>query len=181
MVVVAILFHRADGSAIRPAAQARARVINRLIIGRFLGGIVAAMDRKCELLRRAFTRANCCISDPRRGLSLSPLACNWIAFFVTARKDPIVWGRARFSRPGAVVSLRVESQSMNNIQRSYISTLFASVFHKQIFLLSIYTICILFLSKKFLKILPIIIQNYCNREQKSSNIKKKNQKIWRIK
>jgi len=58
------------------AAQARARVINRLIIGRFLGGIVAAMDRKCELLRRAFTRANCCISDPRRGLSLSLLARN---------------------------------------------------------------------------------------------------------
>lgn len=46
-------------------------MINRLIIGRFLGGIVAAMDRKCELLRRAFTRANCCISGsasrmPRR-------------------------------------------------------------------------------------------------------------------
>lgn len=45
------------------------RVINRLIIGRFLGGIVAATDRKCELLRRAFTRANCRISDPRRPLS----------------------------------------------------------------------------------------------------------------
>lgn len=111
MFVVAILFHRADEKG-RPAgrrggAQARARVINRLIIGRFLGRIVAAMDRKCELLRRAFTRANCCISDPRRGLSfslslsLSLLARNWIAFFVTARKDPIVWGRARFSRPAA--------------------------------------------------------------------------------
>lgn len=123
MFVIAILFHRADGLATRPAAQARARVINRLIIGRFLSGIVAAMDRKCELLRRAFTRANCCISDPRRGLSLSPLARNWIAFFVTARKDPIVWGRAWFSRPGAVVSLHVESKSMNNIRWSYISTI----------------------------------------------------------
>jgi len=76
MFVVVIFFHRADGSVTRSAAQARARVINRLIIGRFLGGIVAAMDRKCELLRRAFTRANCCISDPRRGFSLSPLARN---------------------------------------------------------------------------------------------------------
>lgn len=54
------------------AAQARARVINRLIIGRFLGRIVAGMDRKCELLRRAFTRANCCISDPRCGFSFCP-------------------------------------------------------------------------------------------------------------
>lgn len=71
MFVVAILFHRADEKG-RPAAQARARVINRLIIGRFLGRIVAAMDRKCELLRRAFTRANCCISDPRRGFSFCP-------------------------------------------------------------------------------------------------------------
>lgn len=71
MFVVAILFHRADEKG-RPAAQARARVINRLIIGRFLGRIVTAMDRKCELLHRAFTRANCCISDPHRGLSFRP-------------------------------------------------------------------------------------------------------------
>lgn len=140
MFVVAILFHRADGSATRPAAQARARVINRLIIGRFLGGIVAAMDRKCELLRRAFTRANCCISDPRRGLSLSPLARNWIAFFVTARKNPIVWGCAWFSRPGAVVSLRVESQSMNNIRRSYIYYLFATTFSAPVMIFSFHLI-----------------------------------------